>query len=69
MRLGGECAPLPGFKVHHIVALPLHMAMTMVFQYLLSAFAQHAERDPEAAVGRLRPRNRLEQQINWRSTV
>src|SRR6195256_653508 len=50
MSPGGECASLPRLKIHDIRAPPLHVSLSMMFQNLLAAFAQHFQRDAETAI-------------------
>ena len=69
VSLGGEAAPLPCFKIHHLPAGTGAVALEMVFQHPFPAFLQHAERDPKALVGFLRAADRLEEEIDRHAPV
>src|ERR1700692_2935019 len=61
--LSGESAALAGFEVHRVVSDPADIPLAMMREDLFVAFAQHVQSDPEAAVGRLRARDRLEEKV------
>ena len=64
MGLGGQRATLAGFEVHHLAAQELTGAGRVVGEYLLPPIGQLRDADPEAVVGRLGSRDRLEQQVH-----
>ena len=69
MRFSRKRASLPRLEIHHIVALPLHVALLMMFQHSFAALAQHRERNSETSIRRLRATNRLKEQIHLCSAL
>src|SRR5262249_39716230 len=68
MSLCRQGAPLPGLEVHDMIAGPGDVALPMLFQHALAAFAQERERYAEAGVGLLGPCDRLKKQVDWHAT-
>jgi hypothetical protein len=69
MSLRGERAALPGLEIHHLRAFPRNVALSVMIDNPLAAFAQHRKRDTEAAIGRLRARYRLKKQVDGRASI
>ncbi len=68
MRFRRKRAALPRLEIHHVRALPSDVvALGVMFEHLLAAFAQHRESDAETFVGRFRAADGLEQQIDRRA--
>jgi hypothetical protein len=60
MRIGGECAALSGFEIHHVVA----ERAAVERERGVLGFMQQGERDPETGIGGFGAADRLEHQID-----
>src|SRR5271166_5623743 len=69
MRLGGERAALAGFEVHCVVSYPCDIALTMVLEKLVAAFAEQVEGDSETAVSGFRAGYGLEEKVDRGSAI